>query len=988
MTHRTLAPARRFAIVAAAAVLPASFLHAADRTWIGTGLKGRGGDGTTFISPANWSPAAVPGSLDRAIFNDVGGEISFPAGLVINDRLLVSGHGLVLLFDVGGGLYRLNSAGAIGSARSFLMSTQSDHSASLEVANGTMTSKHAALATAPGSEAALTIWPDGGLHATSSLTIGEAGSASVEAFGELLTGEVTLAKEAGSSGSLKVDGMSSLLLAFGNIKGGAGATELRLQNGALAAIIGDLALGQPRSSSVDASVTGLGTALLVEGDILLGGIDDHGGLGGLTVDAEAQVRGEDLVLGPSFALDILGGRLDCTSVEAAAAPIGVEVGSLVIGGPDIAVEPGVFAGFGPEPSFMTLTDGATLTAPTIGLGRVPGSTTEAIVDGPGSAVAALDLLELGWPAVDTASGLARLIVRNGAQADAGTLSIRQGGWLTTESGAVEAGFLQFPDDYGVLRGRFLAGTSSPFVRALDGALLGGALTIEQKDPATSPVLGTVLPAIESPWIDGRLAAVLAQPLPGLKYYKALPYGSATEDGGSDAVAFEVSKLNVAVGLIAFLPIELPGTPNAIVAGLYDGDGLPDVFVTIPGENGEPGLGALLINTTLPFDGDGVAPPPSFVLVGTIALGSEPSGLSAGDINRDGRPDFVVSDSGDGTIQIIYNAIASLQGGVLDPGPVIPVGGRPRQVMAADLNGSGILDLVWTDDQAGEVYTAFATGPGSYGPPKALASGPQPVSVCPLDLDNDKDLDLAVLNTGATFGPGLGGSTVGIHINLSSQGAEDFAAVVLYPVGDGVVGIAEGDLDDDGIVDLVTADADGNNISILIGRGDGTFRPAVQIAASGSPIAIAAGDIDGTNDLDIAVIVQDQFGNPSLTIFRNDSANGQLVLTILENAETIFGLPQAMTAVDADQDGPADLLLVGGGTRPGSGVVTVVQSVPVVCPADFDGDGEVDGADLGIMLSAFGPNPGHPADLNLDGVVNEVDLLLLLKGFGSCVGGEE
>ena len=47
------------------------------------------------------------------------------------------------------------------------------------------------------------------------------------------------------------------------------------------------------------------------------------------------------------------------------------------------------------------------------------------------------------------------------------------------------------------------------------------------------------------------------------------------------------------------------------------------------------------------------------------------------------------------------------------------------------------------------------------------------------------------------------------------------------------------------------------------------------------------------------------------------------------------------------------------------------------PGDFNGDGDVNGADLGLLLGAWGPCPGCPEDLNGDGVVSGADIGLLL-----------
>ena len=57
----------------------------------------------------------------------------------------------------------------------------------------------------------------------------------------------------------------------------------------------------------------------------------------------------------------------------------------------------------------------------------------------------------------------------------------------------------------------------------------------------------------------------------------------------------------------------------------------------------------------------------------------------------------------------------------------------------------------------------------------------------------------------------------------------------------------------------------------------------------------------------------------------------------------------------------------------------------ICPADFNGDGEVNGSDLGILLAYWGPCLGKPCfpDINHDGVVDGADMGLLLASWGPC-----
>ena len=60
-----------------------------------------------------------------------------------------------------------------------------------------------------------------------------------------------------------------------------------------------------------------------------------------------------------------------------------------------------------------------------------------------------------------------------------------------------------------------------------------------------------------------------------------------------------------------------------------------------------------------------------------------------------------------------------------------------------------------------------------------------------------------------------------------------------------------------------------------------------------------------------------------------------------------------------------------------------------CVGDLNGDSQVNGADLSILLNAWGPcpggNPGCTGDLTLDGIVNGADLTPLLANWGACPG---
>jgi hypothetical protein len=69
--------------------------------------------------------------------------------------------------------------------------------------------------------------------------------------------------------------------------------------------------------------------------------------------------------------------------------------------------------------------------------------------------------------------------------------------------------------------------------------------------------------------------------------------------------------------------------------------------------------------------------------------------------------------------------------------------------------------------------------------------------------------------------------------------------VPYPVGHEPVSLVVGDFDRDGEADLVTANRGSNDVSVLLGNGDGTFQtPAINTDVLGSPSYLAVGDFDG------------------------------------------------------------------------------------------------------------------------------------------------
>jgi hypothetical protein len=80
---------------------------------------------------------------------------------------------------------------------------------------------------------------------------------------------------------------------------------------------------------------------------------------------------------------------------------------------------------------------------------------------------------------------------------------------------------------------------------------------------------------------------------------------------------------------------------------------------------------------------------------------------------------------------------------------------------------------------------------------------------------------------------------------------DFSAAVNYAAGKDPRSVAVGDLNGDGKLDLVVANQDSRNVSVLLGNGDGTFAPAVNYAVGDTPLFVAIADFNGDGKRDLA-----------------------------------------------------------------------------------------------------------------------------------------
>jgi hypothetical protein len=182
-----------------------------------------------------------------------------------------------------------------------------------------------------------------------------------------------------------------------------------------------------------------------------------------------------------------------------------------------------------------------------------------------------------------------------------------------------------------------------------------------------------------------------------------------------------------------------------------------------------------------------------------------------------------------------------------PYPGFKIGRDPGGVAAGDFNGDGNDDLAVTSGSEHLVFIMLGDGKGTFGPDGInftvggrVSAGNRPVSVITLDLNNDGRLDLVTANIDSDNVQALLGN-----------GSGGFATAGNFATGTRPETVSSGDFNRDGRPDLVVAQRASSDLSVLIGNGDGTFRPQVRIAVPGGPRSAAVADFNGDGFLDLA-----------------------------------------------------------------------------------------------------------------------------------------
>jgi hypothetical protein len=489
--------------------------------------------------------------------------------------------------------------------------------------------------------------------------------------------------------------------------------------------------------------------------------------------------------------------------------------------------------------------------------------------------------------------------------------------------------------------------------------------------------------------DGTFAPHVDYPAGGA--VTGIGVGDFNGDGKLDIVVvygYDPAKVAVLLGngdgtFTPFIPTTAGFQGGSIAVGDFNGDGKLDVAVS-DNESAIPGVDIMLGN------GDGTFKAPV-----SYATGADPRMVIAGDFNSDGKLDLATANAdsetisvllgnGDGTFQThkdnstsIAASCISLAAGALSDnrrldivagcqaeGEVVvlisngngtfkaarayPVPAGVDDVALGDFNGDGKLDVAVTNSGTDDMVSILpGSGSGTLKAAVVFGTNFGPSGIAAADFNGDGKMDLVTADDGGPFGVTI--ATISV---LLSNGKDMFAARTDYSVGNESVtgaysGIAAADLTGNGKPDLIVpiTFAYPYEISILMNKGNGTFKPFVSYPLPTGPIAVVTGDFNNDHKTDIAVANGN--GSGSITVLLNSGTG-----TFPTYAEySTNGISYGLAVGDFNKDGNLDIVatnesqntvsvLLGNGTGTFPTVATYTTgSFPLgVAVGDFNGDG--------------------------------------------------
>jgi hypothetical protein len=282
------------------------------------------------------------------------------------------------------------------------------------------------------------------------------------------------------------------------------------------------------------------------------------------------------------------------------------------------------------------------------------------------------------------------------------------------------------------------------------------------------------------------------------------------------------------------------SPTDVAVGDFNGDGWADFVTSIfsPGNRIRVSIN----------QGNGTFLPSVSYTSGT------PTGIGIGDLNGDGRLDIVNSNAA-----LLDNSISIFIGngdGTFQPQVKVDAGFRPKDVLLADFDQNGRSEIIVTHSGSNAIYYFKPNAAGVLGAPQIIDLGGTQANAVAADFDNDGWLDVVV---GA-----------GSAILLRNNHVGGFLPPLNTSVPAGYV--AAGDLDQDGLMDVVGTSGVLNLAFVGWNRGGGNFTHVSSLQSGYETGRVGAADLNGDG---LPEIVTANARARSISVFRNTTGLGPI-----------------------------------------------------------------------------------------------------------------
>src|SRR5262245_39082763 len=262
---------------------------------------------------------------------------------------------------------------------------------------------------------------------------------------------------------------------------------------------------------------------------------------------------------------------------------------------------------------------------------------------------------------------------------------------------------------------------------------------------------------------------------------------------------------------------------------------------------------------------------SFTQIQNLLNRNDPSvnthlyGAMAGDLNGDGSVDLTTVNEDSADLRVTLNRAdgTGTFGPFLSPPQPIGVESSPNE--SCDIDNDGNMHIAVSSTDNGSVFIVRGRGDGTWRSAQEvpLGTNPETHGVAVLDIDGDGDWDVVNANYAAS----------NLAVMINTNGVLGMPTFIESGVA-GEYALNSGDMNNDGISDLVVGGQDSWQIIVLLGNGDGTFTAKTPQDAGGAVWKLVLGDVNGDGKLDVAAVNGDS-DSAAILLGNGDGTLGEI-----------------------------------------------------------------------------------------------------------------